>query len=113
MMTTTHPHQNANQDPVIIRALSSITPKQADTIAQAVHASHQDCEIQIVDDYNGYLSVLIEPSVSRSEQKAFFISGTAQRLELFEAYNDDLALIATFSDVGDLSARLLDLIGQQ
>lgn len=68
---------------------------------------------QTTDDYNGYLSILVEPIVQGDKQKSFFIAGTTQKLELFEAYGDDMTSVASFSDVEAISARLLDLIAQQ
>ena len=99
-----------NQDHVVVRALSSITSEQADTIAQIVHASGQSWDVHTVDDYDGYQSILIEPAIRSNEQKALFISGTAQRLELFEAQDDDLALIGTFAGTEMLGARLAGLL---
>lgn len=113
MFTTQLPHTTANQGSVTIRALSSITSQQAETIAQAVHASERAWDMQTFDDYNGYLSIVIEPSVSGDKQKSFFISGTAQHLELFETQDDNMGALASFSDVEAISARLLDLIAQQ
>ncbi len=87
--------------------------QQAGTITQAVRACGDVWDVQAIDDYDGYLSILIEPTVRSDEQKAFFISGTAQRLELFEAHDDNLIPVADFSDVERLSIQLLDLIDQQ
>ncbi len=114
MMITTQPFPGAlNQVSAVIRALSSITSQQVDTIAQAIQASGRAWGMQTIDDYDGYLSILIEPSVRDDEQKTLFISGTAQHLDLFEGYGDDMRSVATFNDVEELSARLLDPIGQQ
>ncbi len=113
MMTTTQPYRNAAiHDSVTIRALSSITSQQAKAITQAVLAYGDAWDVQTIDDYDGYLSILIEPTVRSDEQKAFFISGTAQRLELFETQDDNLVPVADFSDVEDLSVKLRDLITQ-
>lgn len=97
----------------MVRALSSITPGQAQTIIQAIQADSRIWEVQTIDDYDGYLSILVEPNVSGNKQKAFFVSGTAQHLELFETYDDDLTSVASFNDIEDLSARLMHLITQQ
>ena len=114
MMTTSQPPRDtANLDPATIRALSSITSQQAETIARAVRAAEPAWEVQFIDDYDGYLSILIAPSVSDDEQKSFFISGSAQRLELFEAIDDSMSLVESFSDVEDLSAQLLSIMAQQ
>ncbi len=92
-----------------MRALSSITFRQAETIAQAVQASSQAWDVQTMDDYDGYLSILIEPSVS-DEHPAFVISGTTQHFKLFSLRDDDMGLVADFNDVEDLLPRLLRLI---
>ena len=114
MMTTSQPPRGAaNQHLAPIRALGSITSQQADIIVQAVQASGLPWTVQTVDDYDGYLSILVEPIVHGDSQKSFFIAGTTQKLELFEAYEDDMMSVASFSDVEAISARLLDLIGQQ
>ena len=114
MMTTVQPSQDiAFQDSIIIRALSSITAQQAETIAQAVQAKCLNWGVQTTDDYDGYLSIIVEPVVHSDKQKAFFVSGTAQHLKLFDTYKDNMMSVATFNDVEELSARLLDLIGQQ
>ena len=99
-----------NQDHIVVRALSSITAEQADTIALIVHASGQAWDVLAVDDYDGYCSILIEPTIHSDEQKNFFISGTVQRLELFEAQDDDLALLDTFAGTEMLGARLSRLL---
>ena len=113
-MTASQPPRNAdNQNSVTIRALSSITSEQVKTITQAVQASGRAWDVQTIDDYDGYLSILVQPSARENEKKTFFISGTAQHFELFEAYDDNMMSVATFNDVGELSTRLLDLIGQQ
>ncbi len=113
MMTTSQPPRAANPHVATIRALSSITHQQADIIAKAVQASGLAWETQTTDDYDGYLSILVEPLAQSDKQKFFFISGTTQHLELFEACDDDMTSVASFSDVEAVSARLLDLIAQQ
>jgi len=87
--------------------LSSITPQQAETIIRAIQTGSYDCDVQTFDDYNGYLSVLIEPRTLGNDIPAYFITGTKQHLELLKAHNDDLTPIAAFSDIGDLSAELM------
>ena len=69
MTFTQLPRDAINQDLATIRALSSITSQQADTIAQAVQASGRAWDVQTIDDYDGYLSILIEPSVSDRNRK--------------------------------------------
>ena len=69
--------------------------------------------MQTAHDYNGYLSILIQPSVGHDKQQVFFIAGTAQLLERLETHDDDdMTSIASFTNSADLSARLLDLIAR-
>ena len=113
MMTASQPPRDAaNPHLATIRALSSITPQQADIIARAVQASGLAWKTQTTDDYDGYLSILVEPLTPNDKQSFFFISGTTQHLELFEACDDDMTSVASFSDVEAVSARLLDLIAR-
>ena len=108
MVTASQPPRDAaNQVSVTIRALSSITSQQAGIIAQAVQSSGLAWTVQTTNDYNGYLSILVEPLVHDDKQKSFFIAGTAQHLELFEAQGDNSVALASFSDFGAISARLL------
>ena len=112
--TTTHTtYRAATHDQAVIRALNSITSKQADTIACIARASGQEWDVQAVDDYDGYRFVLIEDGRHGDEQKSFFVAGTAQCLELFKGEDDSLALIGTFSDMKALEACLAGLLGPQ
>lgn len=114
MMPTVLPAPDTSgQGLVTIRALSSITSQQAKMIAQAVHASGSAWDVQTMVDYDGYLSILIEPSLSDDQRNSFFISGVAQRLELLETDDDEVSALGSFSDVQALSAQLLNLIAQQ
>ena len=114
MMTASQPPRDAaNQHLARIRALSSITLEQAGIIAKAIQASGFAWSIQTADDYDGYLSILIEPTVQCNKQRSFFIAGTAQHLELFDARDDAITSVASFSDIEAILTRLLDLIGQQ
>ena len=111
MMTISQPPRDASsQASVTIRALSSITPEQADTITKAVQASGSAWTVQTTDDYDGYLSILVEPTIHRDEQKSFFIAGTAQLLELFESHDDTLTKLDDFNTVDAISIKLIELI---
>lgn len=113
MMTKDKPVRDENLDSATIRAMSSITFEQAKIIVQAVRATGPEWDVQTPDDYNGYLSILIAPSVSADKQTSFFVAGTAQRLELFKACDDNMTSVASFNDVEGLSVVLLDLIARQ
>ncbi len=107
MVNTQPSYRHANQDPVTIRALSSITSEQADAISAAVHANGA-WTVQTFDDYDGYLSILIEPSTIGHET-TFFISGKTHCIELVRTQEDRMASIGTYADVEELQARLTDL----
>ena len=113
VMTKDKPIRDDNLESASIRALSSITFEQAEIIVQGVRATGPRWVVQNTHDYNGYLSILIAPSASADKQTSFFIAGTAQCLELFEAYDDNMRSVAPFIDVEALSVMLLNLIAQQ
>ena len=74
----------ANQDAANIRALSSITPHQADIIVQAVGEVAPIWAVPDLRRLYGCISILIQSAIERDNQKAFSIAGTAQCLELLE-----------------------------
>jgi len=113
MMTKDKPARTQNTESATIRALSSITSAQAEIIVQAVRATGPGWDVQTADDYDGYLSILIAPDVSADKQTSFFVAGTTQRLELFEACDDNMTSLANFNDAEGLSVALLDLIARQ
>lgn len=106
-------HSGHEQGDIVIRALSSITSEQVDAIGHIVRASMQPWDFQMMTDYDGYVSILIEPSTVSDEQRAFFISGTAQHLELAETQGDSLASIVTFSTIDAIELRLTELLRSQ
>ena len=112
-MTKDKPVRNQNLESATIRALSSITFEQAEIIVQAVRATRAGWNVHTADDYDGYLSILIAPDVSADKQTSFFVAGTAQRLEVFEACEDNMTSLASFNDAEGLSVALLDLIARQ
>ena len=65
--------------------------------------------MQTANDYDGYLSILVERLVHDDKQKSFLLAGTAQHLELIESKDDNPVALASFSDVEAISARLLAL----
>lgn len=114
MITMTHPtHSAVTRDQAIVRALNSITSMQAGIITGIAQTSGQDWDVQAVDDYDGYRFILLETTIDSDKQKAFFIAGTAQRLELFETHDNRMALIGTFTDVAGLGVQLTGLVGLQ
>jgi len=113
MMTKDKPVRGLNTESATIRALNSITSAQAEIIVQAILAIGPGWNVQTADDYDGYLSILIAPDISADEQASFFVAGTVQRLELFEACDDNMTSLASFNDAEGLSVALLNFIAQQ
>lgn len=113
-MITLQPYQDiADQGSASIHALSSITLQQVEMIGQAVQTNNHAWDVVTADDYDGFRSVMVASSVDTDNMKSFFIAGTRQRLELSESDGDNLTTLESFSAVGALSERLLDLIAQQ
>ena len=100
----------ATQDEAVVRAQSSITPQQTETLVPALQASSYAWGVQTIDDYDGYMSVLIEPRTLGNDMPAYFIAGTKNHLGLLKAHKDDLPPIAIFSAIGDLSAELMGFV---
>ena len=109
-MDTSQLYQDLDQGPVTIRALHSLTQQQAAIIAHAVAAVAPHWTVQTCDDYDGYLSIMVEPAGPSPEQPAYYISGTIGRIELAEAQGDDLNTIACFHDVRELATRLAEIL---
>ena len=109
-MDTRQLYQDLDQGPVTIRALHSLTQQQADIITRAVAAGAPCWSVQTCDDYDGYLSILIEPVGTGPEQPAYYVSGTSSRIELAEARNDALTTLACFNDVRATAARLAKIL---
>ena len=112
-MTKDKPARTQNAESATIRALNSITSAQAEIIVQAICATGPGWDVQTADDYDGYLSILIAPDVSADKQTSFFVAGTVQRLELFEAHDDNMTSLASFNDAEGLSVALLNFIARQ
>ncbi len=92
---------------VVIRALSSLSSPHVEA---AVAAAGDGWAVQTTDDYDGYLSIVVEPSEQASDRPAYLISGTLQQIELAEIRDETLTTILKASDmaaiVSELSRRL-------
>jgi hypothetical protein len=82
--------------PAVIRALSSLTHDHANQIAQAVAAGAPDWEIDRLDDPNGYLAIFVSLKDDMDARPTYWISGTAQRIELSEHHSDTLRELGPF-----------------
>ena len=108
-----HTHQldqDLDQGPVMVRALHSLTQQQAAIITRAVAAAAPHWSVQTCDDYDGYLSIMVELVGPGPEQPAYYISGTIGRIELAEVRQDALSTLACFSNVNEVATRLTKIL---
>ena len=109
MMHNGHPLCHHSQAPVVIRALHSLTAQTADTIGRMIADLDGGWSVQTWDDYDGYLSILIEPVHQDPAQPSYFISGTVKRIELAKLCGDEMITLGAFTvhTVADQVVRLL------
>ena len=81
-----------------IRALSSLTPRDADAVRATVRAVGCAYSVQEHDDYDGYLSLLLLPTDAAAP--SFLISGRTGAVDLAELDGDDMAVMGTFASAG-------------
>src|SRR5579875_3792876 len=85
---------------VRIRALHSLRVKDAETVQHAIAYVPSDWSVQSFDDYDGYLSILVEPR-DNSGQPAYLISGTTKQVEMASVHGDDLYTVGRFGMVAE------------
>src|SRR4051794_4957160 len=61
-----------------------------------------------VDDYDGYLSLVVSRIDEQEDDPTFLISRKTDRIELARLQADRLQTIATFTTVEDATAQLID-----
>jgi hypothetical protein len=93
--------------PAVIRALSSLTHDHARQIAEAVQAHAPEWDVDCLDDYNGYLALLVSFRDDMDARPSYLISGTLQHIELAEVQGDISIDIGQFSTVEDVVERLI------
>lgn len=96
------------QGPVIIRRLRSISPAQADIVAQAVATVAAEWRVESHDDYDGYLSIVI--SSDDEDAPTFAISGRTNAIELCEMRDDALQARGCFCAMDDTAGALIGLM---
>ena len=109
-MDTSQCVQNLEQGPVTIRALHSLTQQQAAIITRVVAVVAPRWSVQSCDDYDGYLSVMVEPVGPSPEQPTYYISGTINRIELAEVRQDTFTALACFNDISAVATRLAKIL---
>ncbi len=92
----------------LVRALSSLTRRDADAVRAALRAAGSILTVAEHDDYDGYLSLLLtSPEAGAS---GYLVSGRTGAIELAELSGDDMMVIGHFASIGpamlSLRARL-------
>jgi hypothetical protein len=99
MINARYLSQSCDVGPVVVRALSSLTNHHARQIAEAVQAAAPDWAIDPLDDYDGYLSVLVSMPDETEGQPSYLISGTVQQIELSEVQGDTMRKVGRFENL--------------
>lgn len=103
--------QQLDMGPVTIRALRSLTKSHMESVARAVAALPTEWSLDVHDDYEGYLSVIIEPAGHGSA--TFLLSGTTEQIDVCKLDRDDQMLnCGSFNTIGAATAQLQTLLTQ-
>src|SRR3954465_5052979 len=89
------------QGPVTIRALSSLRREASDIVQRAVDAAAPTWSVDQIDDYDGYLSIVVSRIDEREQDPTFLITRRTDLIELARLQADQLQPIATFATVED------------
>jgi hypothetical protein len=81
-----------------VRALSSLTRRDAAAVRATVRATGDVYSVEEHDDYDGYLSLLLTPPQER--QAAFLVSGRTGAVDLAEIRGDTMVALGRFPSVG-------------
>ena len=96
------------QFPLIIRALSSITPEQADLVADRLAELAGSWLVERHDDYDGYMSIVI--SAGDIDGPTVIMSGRVDAIDLSEMRDDHLHTHGRFSDMDAAIGALVGLL---
>ena len=104
-------NQSCDVGPVVIPALSSLTHEDADQIAKAVQAGAPDWEVDRVDDYDGYLSVLVSLRNEPDGEPSYLVSrNVQQQIDLSEVQGDMLRELGPFDTLQQATDALIALL---
>lgn len=110
MMHTDQVFRSFEHGPAIIRALRSLTLRDADLIAQALGATGNGWSVQTYDECEGYLSILVEPKDGTVGQPSYLISGPVNRIELALVSDDNLRTLGCFQNLAIAAEELIQLL---
>ncbi len=98
---------NLDQNTTLVRALRSLSISDAEIVAKKVNAVGGNWSIQTVDDYEGYLFMLIEPAPeSAGRLSSYIVSGKCGQSELAIIDGDLCQTLSRFSNIDSLAAEL-------
>lgn len=108
MVQTTPTHFLLEQGTATVRALRSLTRRDADAVRAAIRASGGEWTVEEHDDYDGYLSLLIAPS---HEGAAYLVAGRTDAVEVAELRGDEMITLGAFPSIGAAAAVLRRALG--
>lgn len=98
MVQTTPTHFLLEQGPATVRALRSLTRRDADAVRATIRVAGGEWTVEEHDDYDGYLSLLIAPA--RDGGPAYLIAGRTDAVELAELRGDEMIALGAFPSIG-------------
>ena len=110
MMHTNLTRALPNQSSAPVRALHSLTRRDADAVRATVRQLGGEWLVEQHDDYDGYLSLLLTPEASE-DRPAFLVSGRTGAVELAELRGDDMTSLGCFRSIGAATAVLAEHLG--
>lgn len=81
-----------------IRALHSLTRRDANAVRSTVRAAATGYSVQEHDDYDGYLSLLITPTDDAAP--SYVVAGRTGAVDVAVLQNDDMIALGTFPSIG-------------
>ena len=104
-----HAHDSASESAsATIRALSSLTRRDADAVRATLRMAACSYAAQEHDDYDGYLSLLLTPA--DPARPSYMVGGRTGAVDLAELQDDDMASLGTFPSIGAAMAVLRPIL---
>lgn len=103
-MVHTFPMHHAQDTTATIRAFSSLTRRDANSVRATLRAAACSYTVQEHDDYDGYLSLLVVPA--DDVRASYMVAGRTGAVDLAELQGDDMASLGTFPSIGAAMAVL-------
>ena len=97
-MVQSYPTCSSQLGLATIRALSSLSRRDAEIVRATVRAAASCHTVQEHDDYDGYLSLLITPT--DDVRPSFMVAGRSGAVDVAELWGDEMMTIGTFASIG-------------